>query len=169
MNATGMSRVTVAIVLMDIVGSMRLIAEIGDLEFLKLFQKYSERVGYAAQQHNGIIVKTMGDAVLLIFRDVSSAVPFVSELSNSLVRDPSAVLQLIEEPRVFHRNDCLRRKILQQRDLLFGEWPHLLSIDADSAQQLIVFAERYRRQGAHAAAFYCVNRSRLARTIGDVR
>ena len=62
MNATGMSRVTVAIVLMDIVGSMRLIAEIGDLEFLKLFQKYSERVGYAAQQHNGIIVKTMGDA-----------------------------------------------------------------------------------------------------------
>ena len=95
-KSAGMSRVTVAIVLMDIVGSMRLIAEIGDLEFLTLFQKYNERVGHAAQQHNGIIVKTMGDAVLLIFRDVSSAVPFVSELSNSLVRDPSDVIKHLQ-------------------------------------------------------------------------
>jgi class 3 adenylate cyclase len=93
-KSAGMSRVTVAIVLMDIVGSMRLIAEIGDLEFLKLFQKYTERVGYAAQQHNGIIIKTMGDAVLLIFRNVSNAVPFISELSNSLIRDPKTTLKI---------------------------------------------------------------------------
>ena len=88
-KSAGMSRVTVAIVLMDIVGSMRLIAEIGDLEFAKLFQKYYERVGHAAQQHNGVIIKTMGDAVLLIFRNVYSAIPFISELRNSLVQDPS--------------------------------------------------------------------------------
>ena len=88
-KSAGMSRVTVAIVLMDIVGSMRLVAEVGDLEFVKLFQKYYEHVAYAAQQHNGMIIKTMGDAVLLIFKNVSSAMPFISELSNSLVRDPS--------------------------------------------------------------------------------
>jgi class 3 adenylate cyclase len=39
-KSAGMSRVTVAIVFMDIVGSMRLIAEIGDLDFAKIFQKY---------------------------------------------------------------------------------------------------------------------------------
>jgi class 3 adenylate cyclase len=87
-KSAGMSRVTVAIVFMDIVGSMRLISEIGDLDFTKLFQKYYEMIGYAAQKHNGVIIKSMGDAVLLIFRNVADAIPFISELGNSLVRDP---------------------------------------------------------------------------------
>jgi adenylate cyclase len=87
-KSVGMSRVTVAIVFIDIVGSMRLIAEVGDLDFAKLFEKYCERFGHAAKKHNGIIIKTIGDAVLLIFRKVSCAIPFISELSNSLVLDP---------------------------------------------------------------------------------
>jgi class 3 adenylate cyclase len=87
-KSAGTSRATVAIVFMDIVGSMRLIAEIGDLDFAKLFQKYYERIGHAAQKHNGIIIKSIGDAVLLTFSNVVDAIPFVSELSNSLARDP---------------------------------------------------------------------------------
>jgi len=33
-----------------------------------------------------------------------------------------------QQPRVLHRNDRLRREILQQRDLLVGERPDFLSI-----------------------------------------
>ena len=88
-KSADMSRVTVAIVLMDIVGSMRLIAEIGDLDFAKLFKKYYDLVGDVAQDHNGIIVKSMGDAVLLVFNNVADAIPFVSRLSNSLVKNQS--------------------------------------------------------------------------------
>ena len=37
--------------------------------------------------------------------------------------------RLGDQPRVLHRDDRLRREILQQRDLLVGERPHLLAID----------------------------------------
>ena len=36
--------------------------------------------------------------------------------------------RLGDQPRVLHRDDRLRREVLQQRDLLVGERPHLLAI-----------------------------------------
>ena len=49
--------------------------------------------------------------------------------------------RLGQEPRILHRDDRLRREILQQRDLLVGERPHLLAIDADDAEQAFVLAQ----------------------------
>jgi adenylate cyclase len=86
-KSADMSRVTVAIVFIDIVGSMRLIAEIGDLDFKKLLKKYYELVADAAQKHGGTIIKRMDDAVLLIFNNVGDAIPFVSKLSNSILKN----------------------------------------------------------------------------------
>ena len=40
-----------------------------------------------------------------------------------------ALADLAEQPRILHRDDRLRREILQQRDLLVGEGPDLLAID----------------------------------------
>ena len=37
--------------------------------------------------------------------------------------------RLGDQPRVLHRDDRLRREILQQRDLLVGERPYLLAED----------------------------------------
>ena len=37
--------------------------------------------------------------------------------------------RLGDQPRVLHRDDRLRREVLQQRDLLVGERPHLLAVD----------------------------------------
>ena len=34
----------------------------------------------------------------------------------------------VDQPRVLHRDDRLRREILQQRDLLVGERPHFLAV-----------------------------------------
>jgi hypothetical protein len=39
--------------------------------------------------------------------------------------------RLGHQPRILHRDDRLRREIFEQRDLLIGERPHLLAIDAD--------------------------------------
>ena len=39
--------------------------------------------------------------------------------------------RLGDQPRILHRDDRLRREILQQRDLLVGERPDLLAIDGD--------------------------------------
>jgi hypothetical protein len=45
--------------------------------------------------------------------------------------------------RILDRDHRLCGKVLQQRDLLFGERPHLLTIDNEYAQNRVVFAERY--------------------------
>ena len=42
--------------------------------------------------------------------------------------------RLGQEPRVLHCNDRLRREVLQQRDLLVGERPHLLAVDDHYAE-----------------------------------
>ena len=64
-KSAGTSRIR-AIVFIDIVGSVRLIAQIGDLDFKELLNKYLDLVSDAAQKHNGTIIKRIGDAVLLI-------------------------------------------------------------------------------------------------------
>src|SRR5207237_525808 len=45
-----------------------------------------------------------------------------------------ALAQFAEEPRVLHGDDRLLREVLQQRDLLIAEWPHLLAIYPQHAQ-----------------------------------
>jgi hypothetical protein len=47
--------------------------------------------------------------------------------------------QFAEQPRVLHRDDRLRREVLQQCDLLVGERAHLLAVDDDRPKQSIFF------------------------------
>jgi len=53
-----------------------------------------------------------------------------------------AGLQFAEQPRILHRNDRLHRKVLQERDLFFREWPHLAAGAGDHAEQRPVLAQR---------------------------
>jgi hypothetical protein len=57
-----------------------------------------------------------------------------------------------KQPRVLHRDDRLRREVLQQRDLLVGKGALLLTVDADHAEQDSVLAQRDDQEGADAAA-----------------
>ena len=57
----------------------------------------------------------------------------------------------VMQPRVLHRDDRLRREVLQQRDLLVGERPDLLAVGDNGAEQRIVLAQRHEEIGAYAA------------------
>src|SRR5260370_700397 len=56
--------------------------------------------------------------------------------------------RLGDEARVFHRDHRLRREVLQQRDLLVGEWPDLLAIHGDRSEQRIVLPQRHAQHGS---------------------
>ena len=51
-----------------------------------------------------------------------------------------ALTQFVEQPRVLHRDHCLRREILQQRDLFFRIEPYLPSNGDDIAEQIGILA-----------------------------
>jgi hypothetical protein len=58
--------------------------------------------------------------------------------------------RLGNQPRVFHRDHCLRGKVLQQRDLLVGKRPHLLANGDNLTEKNVILAERDKEQGTAA-------------------
>ena len=54
----------------------------------------------------------------------------------------ASIAQLAEQPRVLHRDHRLSREVLQQRDLLVGERPHLLPVERRSCRATAILAQR---------------------------
>src|SRR5204863_5656493 len=59
--------------------------------------------------------------------------------------------RLGDQPRVFHRDDRLRREVLEQRNLLVGERINLLAVDRDQAEKRVLFTKRNHELGSGAA------------------
>ena len=57
-------------------------------------------------------------------------------------RSVGALAQLVEQPRVLDGDHRLRGEVLHQLDLLVGEGPHLLAVDNDCADHLVVLQHR---------------------------
>ena len=55
------------------------------------------------------------------------------------------------KPRVFHRDDRLRREVLGYRDLLVAERANFKTTDTKVAQQLATLAQRHHKTGSNAA------------------
>ncbi len=62
--------------------------------------------------------------------------------------------RLGDQARILHRDHCLRRKVLQQRDLPVRKRPHLPAGDSEGSCQSIVFEQRDCEIAAGAAEFY---------------
>src|SRR5262249_5381775 len=58
--------------------------------------------------------------------------------------------QFSEQPRLLHCNGRLRRKILEQRNFLFGERPDLASSYRNCAEQRIILAQGRHQQSVDA-------------------
>src|SRR5215471_21184825 len=58
--------------------------------------------------------------------------------------------RLGNESRVLHRDDRLRREVLQQGDLLVGEWPDFLARSNDLPEQRFVLAQRHTKRRPNA-------------------
>ena len=61
-----------------------------------------------------------------------------------------ALAQFVEQPRVLDGDDGLGGEVLYQLDLLVGERPHLLAVDGDGADQLVLLEHRHGKNGAGA-------------------
>ena len=71
----------------------------------------------------------------------------------------------VDQPRVLHRDDRLRREVLQQRDLLVRERADFLAVDVRMPEQRIVLPQRHAKQRANAAEIHQCSRMRIARSV----
>src|SRR5262245_18695765 len=74
--------------------------------------------------------------------------------------------QLIEQSRIFNRDNRLRGEILNQCDLLIGEWLHLLAIDGDCPHQLVLFEHWNDEERTSTGALDELDKSWVAFEIG---
>ena len=77
-----------------------------------------------------------------------------------------ALAQFVEQPRVLDGDHGLGGEVLHQRDLLVAEGPHLLAINDDNANGLVVFKHRHGEKGPCASGFYHGYNRRIAIDIG---
>ena len=56
-----------------------------------------------------------------------------------------------DQPRIVYRDDRLRREVLQQNNLLLGEWPHFLPECSDGSEHSIIFPKRHHHKCADPA------------------
>ena len=61
--------------------------------------------------------------------------------------------QLIEQPGVLDGDHGLGREVFDQLDLLVGEWPHLLAIDGDHTNKLVIPQHRHTKYSSEFTEF----------------
>ena len=72
--------------LRDLKGSTELYERIGDLNALALVQQHFERLQEVTVRHGGVIVKTLGDAVMAAFMTPATAVSGVLAMQAEIAR-----------------------------------------------------------------------------------
>ena len=78
----------------------------------------------------------------------------------------SRFAQFVEQARVLDGDDGLRGEILQQFDLLIGERAHLLAVNSDRADQLVVLEHRYDKKSPKSAETDGGNEKRFPLDVG---
>ena len=74
-------------------------------------------------------------------------------LLQRLAQIIGALAKLVEQAGVLNRDNRLSGEVLDQLDLLVGEWADLLAVDKDCADQLIVLKHRHADEGSRTAEF----------------
>jgi class 3 adenylate cyclase len=84
MDAPPPPRKSLALVLCDIVGSSRLVAQEGDLVVSTVFREFYEQAGRLGREHHCLMIKFMGDSFLAAFENIDDVVPFVIGVESLL-------------------------------------------------------------------------------------
>src|SRR5262249_59168458 len=77
--------------------------------------------------------------------------------------------QFVEQARILDGDDRLRGEVLQQFDLLVGERAHLLAVDGDRSNELVLFEHWNEKKGAGAASIRKLNEGWFTSNIGLLR
>src|SRR5208282_722158 len=80
-----------------------------------------------------------------------------------------ALAQFGEQARVLDGDDGLGSEVRDQLDLLVGERPHLLAVNVDRSNQLVILEHRHTKKRASAGGFDKRNHGWIAPDISFLR
>jgi adenylate cyclase len=83
-----------AIMFADIAGSTKLYDSLGNQEANKLIQQCIDRLTAITTQHNGTVIKTIGDEIMASFPSADDAIDAAIHMKNTISGDESNVLSI---------------------------------------------------------------------------
>jgi class 3 adenylate cyclase len=84
MQAEAPVRKPLALVICDIAGSTRLIAQEGDLVASSVFRKFFEHAEHLGREHHSLMIKFIGDSFLAAFENIDDVMPFIISIGRLL-------------------------------------------------------------------------------------
>lgn len=97
---------TLTVLFTDLKNSTRLYREIGDATAFGRVMNHFDVLRKAITEHNGAIVKTIGDAVMAVFRQPASAVIAMLESQRALASPPEGTMPLLLKAGI-HSGPCI--------------------------------------------------------------
>jgi adenylate cyclase len=126
-------RKPLALVFCDIVGTMRLIAQEGDLVAGAAIREFFEHAGRLGREHHCLTMKSIGDGFLAAFEDIDDVMPFVISIKKSLLQNSAFAGPSLQLKFSVHYGDVLHIETSYGKEVL-GEAVNLAARLNDLAQ-----------------------------------
>ncbi len=110
-----------AILFADVVGSTKLYEQMGDLKARDMVSLCIDAMRSATEQHNGTVIKTMGDEVMSTFPTVDDALNAASQMQHTISAHPD--LTVDGQPVAIRIGCHFGPVVLENRDI-FGSAVH---------------------------------------------
>ena len=135
----------VAILFADVVGSTQLYEQMGDLKAREMVARCLEIMREATEQHDGTVIKTMGDEVMSTFPSADDAMNAARQMQNLISNDKG--LELEAGGHVAIRIGCHFGPVVQENRDIFGSAVHTANrmTSQAKAKQIITTASTVER------------------------
>lgn len=128
-----------AILFTDLRHSTRMYRDIGDAPAFGQVMEHFDILKSSISQHDGALVKTIGDAVMAVFRDPADALKAAMEAQARLKSSPSSSGQILELKAGLHFGPCIAVNLNDRLDY-FGTTVNLAArlVDLSNGQDIIL-------------------------------
>jgi class 3 adenylate cyclase len=169
MEAPAPLRKALALVLCDIVGSSRLVAQEGDLVASAVFREFFEHAGRLAREHRCLMIKFMGDSFLAAFENIDDVMPFVVSIESLLSQNSTLVGRLEGFYFSLHYDNVLYIETSYGSDVL-GEAANVAAYLNELAEphEIVISQAALERMPSDYRARAGASESRSFKGVGDV-
>lgn len=169
MEAPAPLRKALALVLCDIVGSSRLVAQEGDLVASAVFREFFEHAGRLARAHQCLMIKFMGDSFLAAFENIDDVMPFVVSIESLLSQNSTLVGRLEGFYFSLHYDNVLYIETSYGSDVL-GEAANIAAYLNELAEphEIVISQAALERMPSDYRARAGASESRSFKGVGDV-
>jgi class 3 adenylate cyclase len=169
MGAPAPLRKPLALVLCDIVGSSRLVAQEGDLVASGVFREFFEHSGRLARAHQCLMIKFMGDSFLAAFENIDDVMPFVVSIESLLSQNSTLVGRLEGFYFSLHYDNVLYIETSYGSDVL-GEAANVAAYLNELAEphEIVISQAALERMPSDYRAHAGASESRAFKGVGDV-